>query len=519
MNSDKEDREVLIKLIAIVLLSLFSIKSFALAKVAVVKLMRGQVTASLGGKVSEIKLGDWLSPGSIVKTADQSFVKLIFVDKSNINVGPNSQMIIEKFSGNEPSVINVVKGIIRSQVTKDYYKSKEKDASKMFIKTPNAIMGIRGTEFTIGVAHKEGFEPVTSVVMIEGQVQFNDIPKGQELPESGADMDRFLKDGVAVRGGEASAVNPNHAAQPLVEPFKISLEQLNKVEKSEFPGMDHKEEKKNNSQGHESEDSRKSVLPKGLDATLVSNKPELKQVNANHSLPDASMNSHKSDKTLPGSMMDLNTGIILPPKAGSQFDAVTGTFVSSPGSVAKVNGDGTLSAPSGMEFSPKGTLIVTVQVPQTESTSAKTVHLEVAPPPANQPTKVSMESINQVFQSNPQLALQASQSGQNFNMNTLAPVVAVAQAAAVTGPKPASENTQVAVQNPASSGPLNLLAPPTIMPTNEVYNPSFVGNSGLSDLVNNSTSYNSASGSGTASEVIQQNMQNTNVNINIGVGD
>ena len=491
-------------------MSLLSIKSFAQAKVAVVKLMRGQATASLGGKVTDIKLGDWLSSGSIVKTADQSFVKLIFVDKSSMNVGPNSQMIIEKFAGNEPSVINVVKGIIRSQVSKDYYKNKEKDASKMFIKTPNAVMGIRGTEFTIGVAHKEGFEPVTSVVMIEGQVQFNDIPKGQELPESGADMDRFLKDGVAVHGGEASAVNPNHAAQPLVEPFKISLEQLNKVEKSEFPGMNHKSE---------SEDSKKSVLPKGLEPTLVSNKPELKQVTANHSVPDAAVSSHKADKTLPGSMMDLNTGIILPPKAGSQFDAVTGTFVSSPGSVAKVNGDGTLSAPSGMEFSPKGTLIVTVQVPQADSTSAKTVHLEVAPPPANQATKVSIEAINQVFQSNPQLAQQASQSGQNFNMNTLAPVVAMAQAATVTGPKPASENTQVAVQNPASSGLSNAIAPPTIIPTNEVYNPSFVGSGGLTDLVNNSTNYNSASGSGTAAEVIQQNMQTTNVNINIGVGD
>jgi hypothetical protein len=95
----------------------------------------------------------------------------------------------------------------------------------------------------------------------------------------------------------------------------------------------------------------------------------------------------------------------------------------------------------------------------------------------------------------------------------------VAQAAAVTGPKPASENTQVAPQNPASSGLSNAITPPAIIPTNEVYNPSFVGSGGLSDLVNNSTNYNSASGTGTAAEVIQQNMQNTNVNFNIGVGD
>jgi hypothetical protein len=158
--------------------------------------------------------------------------------------------------------------------------------------------------------------------MIEGEVKFNDIPKGQELSQNPADMDRFLKDGVAVHGGEATAVNSNNPGQPLVEPFKLSLEQLNKVEKTEIPGMTSAEAKTEN---------HKSILPTGLEATVVASKPDLKETN--------SPEKPEPNKTLPGSMMDLATGIVLPPKEGAQYDAVTGTFVSTGNAVAKVNPD------------------------------------------------------------------------------------------------------------------------------------------------------------------------------------
>jgi FecR protein len=466
-----------------------------------VKLIRGEVVSSESAKQVTLKLGDWVPSGAVIKTADKSFVKLIFLDKSSINIGPNSQMNIEKFSGSEAGVINVVKGMIKSQVTKDHFQ-KSKEGSKLFIKTPNAVMGIRGTEFTVGVTHKPGFEPVTSVVMIEGEVKFNDIPKGQELSPNQTDMDRFLKDGVAVHGGEATAVNSNNPGQPLVEPFKLSLEQLNKVEKTEIPGMTSAEAKTEN---------HKSILPAGLDATIVASKPDLKETNS----PEQSA----PNKTLPGSMMDLATGIVLPPKEGAQYDAVTGTFVSTGNAVAKVNPDGSLATPQGMEFSPKGKIIITVEAPESDTQNkGKVVHVEITPPPASQPSKASVEAIGQVFQQNPQLAVQVVQSGNAFSLNQLAPVVAAATASQVQGPKPASEGqTQVAV-SPAPAINLATIQPPT-NPVNEVYNPQFVGNQGLSDLVNNSTSYNAQTGTGTSSQIIQQNMNTTDVNISIGVGD
>jgi hypothetical protein len=216
-------------------------------------------------------------------------------------------------------------------------------------------------------------------------------------------------------------------------------------------------------------------------------------------------------------MMDLSTGIILPPKEGSQFDAVTGTFVSMGGGVAKVNPDGSLATPAGVEFSPKGKIIITVEAPASDTQNkGKVLQVEVTPPPATQPSKASVEAIGQVFQQNPKLAEQVAQSGNTFTINQLAPAVAAMAAASVQGPKPASENGAIPTSAPAPVVNLAVIQP-QVTPVNEVYNPQFVGNQGLSDLVNNSTSYNAQTGTGTSSQIIQQNMNTTDVNISIGV--
>ncbi len=486
--------------------------------------MKGDVAALELGKTTALKIGDWVAAGVVVKTGNQSFAKLIFVDKSSMNVGPNSEIKIEKFTNTEePGVINVVKGIIRSQVTKDHLKRKDKESSKLFITTPNAVMGIRGTEFTVGVSQKEGFAPVTSVVMLEGKVQFSDIQPGKELPHSGAEMDRMLKDhGVPVHGGEASAVNSNQVGHPMVEPFKLSLEQLNKVDKTEVPGMEHKEEKKSDTSAQVDDGHKKGILPKGLDATVVANKPDLKQTASLHHETKVETPAHKSDHALPGSMMDFTTGIVLPPKEGAQYDAVTGTYVSAGDAVAKVNPDGSLAPPAGMEFSPKGTIVVTVEMPDGHADKGKMVQVEFTPPPANQTSKVSMEAVNQVFQQNPQLAQQAAQVGGSLsiNINQLAPVVAVVTGV-TSGPRPASEGSHSAIVAPNAIQQLAAITtPPAVVQSNEVYNPKFIGNGGLTDLVNNSNTYNThTSGTAAPAEILQQSANNTNVNVHVHVGD
>jgi len=44
------------------------------------------------GKTQPLKVEDWVEEGAIIKTFEKSFVKLIFIDKSSMNVGPASEM-------------------------------------------------------------------------------------------------------------------------------------------------------------------------------------------------------------------------------------------------------------------------------------------------------------------------------------------------------------------------------------------------------------------------------------------
>jgi hypothetical protein len=132
----------------LILIALMTTSAWASKKVAIVKLLKGEVDVLTLGKTTKLKVEDWVEDGSVVKTGEKSFVKLVFIDKSQMNIGPGSEMKIEKFGEKDSGVIDLVKGKIRSQVTKDYLQM-DRNKSKLFIKTPNAVMGVRGTDFLI----------------------------------------------------------------------------------------------------------------------------------------------------------------------------------------------------------------------------------------------------------------------------------------------------------------------------------------------------------------------------------
>lgn len=119
--------------------------------VAKVIILKGKVKAKLkSNKVIELKKGDWLPEGASVKTEAKSFVKLLFIDKSQMNLGPNSQMIINKFPKKKAGIITLMKGQLRSKVTKDYMQM-DRSKEKLYIKTKTAAMGVRGTDFEVSV--------------------------------------------------------------------------------------------------------------------------------------------------------------------------------------------------------------------------------------------------------------------------------------------------------------------------------------------------------------------------------
>lgn len=140
--------------------------------------LRGKVTIIRNGEEFPLRVGDWVKEGDIVRTGEKSFVKFIFIDKSQMNIGPESEMKIEKFTGKESGIYELIKGYIRSQVTKDYMQIQETNKTKLFIKTKNAVMGVRGTEFDVRYTVKEDVG-TTKIQMYEGAVEVMDANDGK----------------------------------------------------------------------------------------------------------------------------------------------------------------------------------------------------------------------------------------------------------------------------------------------------------------------------------------------------
>lgn len=144
---------------------------------AIVKLLGGEVYQLYLGGRRLLKVGDWVKIGDVIQTNKQSFVKLVFLDKSSMNIGPGSEIKIENFVPKDCGIIDIIKGYIRSEVSKDYLRMRDENQAKLLQKTKNAIFGVRGTEFELSYNEESGIG-TTTLQMIEGSVEFTNLITG-----------------------------------------------------------------------------------------------------------------------------------------------------------------------------------------------------------------------------------------------------------------------------------------------------------------------------------------------------
>jgi hypothetical protein len=360
------------KVLSLILVAFFSCAAFAQSKVAVVKLIRGEADVLTLGKTTKLKIDDWVENGSVVKTSEKSFVKLIFIDKSQMNVGPNSEMKIESFSDKDSGVIDLVKGKIRSQVTKDYLQIKDRDKSKLFIKTPNAVMGVRGTDFMISTNGTN-----TSTVLFEGEIVFNKLDSREGL--TSANLEEIVDRGVKIFPGEFSVME---ASRPLpTVPSLLNVQQKEHLEKNTEFNADR-------SPSNAAAEPAKSIVPEGLNGNIVGNtadtlKNEVAQIAPVETQapksPPANSNPDgfiKGDQVKPanGSFVHIESGVIIPPGATAVLDRNTNTYIPGQDS-GKVASDGSFIPPKNVEITNDGKILVATP----DHTGAMVVR-EVPPP-------------------------------------------------------------------------------------------------------------------------------------------
>jgi hypothetical protein len=322
--------------------------AWAQSKVAQVKMLRGEASLKGGAKLTQ---DQWVSSGVVIVTAEKSFVRLMFIDKSQMNIGPNSEMKIEQFGGGDAGVIDLMKGKIRSQVSKDYLQQKDKDKSKMFIKTPNAVMGIRGTDFMIST---NGIN--TSAVLFEGEVVFEKLAPSDARGANTDRLEAVVDRGVCIMPGEFSVVEPA-LPNPTV-PSLLNVQQVETLEKNQDF---------NEAASSDAAKVTKSTVPAGLSGAVVANtssvlNKELEQTGVS-GVADAAVKVdsesakgfERADTVKPtnGSFLHVDSGVVIAPPKDAVFDSNSGTFIAD-SSAGTVDKSGNFDPPPGIAITDKG---------------------------------------------------------------------------------------------------------------------------------------------------------------------
>ena len=110
---------------------------------------RGEVSALANGDSRELKQGDFVFVNDEILTGDRSFAVLQFTDGAKVTIRPDSKLLIETYlyEGNDSdeATLNLVSGGLRV-ITGAMAKTNPENYK---VRTPVALMGVRGTEFSI----------------------------------------------------------------------------------------------------------------------------------------------------------------------------------------------------------------------------------------------------------------------------------------------------------------------------------------------------------------------------------
>jgi hypothetical protein len=118
--------------------------------IGMVVVVRGDVTAiSFSLLERTLNQGAFVYETETIAAGNLSFAVIQFHDGARVTVRPNTKIIIEKYqyagSENDRATINLLEGglrIVTGAITKH-------NPENYTVKTPIALMGVRGTEFSI----------------------------------------------------------------------------------------------------------------------------------------------------------------------------------------------------------------------------------------------------------------------------------------------------------------------------------------------------------------------------------
>ena len=122
------------------------------ADIGLIKVANGAVEIQRGASKVPAKVGTAVQTSDVVVTGADGSAGITFTDNSLVSVGPNSVFAIDKYSFDSTTHAGEFEGNLKQgRLAAVSGKMVKQSPESMKIRTPSAIMGVRGTEFVVQV--------------------------------------------------------------------------------------------------------------------------------------------------------------------------------------------------------------------------------------------------------------------------------------------------------------------------------------------------------------------------------
>ena len=139
--------------IAAALLAIAAAVGAQTAEIGRVKVAKGQVTVQRAGQALPATPGVRLQSGDELRTGADGSVGVTMSDNSILSAGPNSSLVLDRYAFDatthqgrfDSSLRQGTLAVISGKIAKQ-------SPEAMTVRTPAAILGVRGTEFVVSAA-------------------------------------------------------------------------------------------------------------------------------------------------------------------------------------------------------------------------------------------------------------------------------------------------------------------------------------------------------------------------------
>jgi hypothetical protein len=127
------------------------------SEAGLIKVSKGSVQIQRGGAKLPATVGTAIRTSDVIVTGADGSAGITFTDNSLVSVGPNSIFAIDKYHFDTTTHAGAFEGNLRQgRLAAVSGKMVKQSAESMKIRTPSAVMGVRGTEFLVQVDEPAG---------------------------------------------------------------------------------------------------------------------------------------------------------------------------------------------------------------------------------------------------------------------------------------------------------------------------------------------------------------------------